>query len=80
MRGDCFCPAVHLSAVGWDMYVNFLPCSHKIRLGGFLSFVSPIPFQSFYFLDSLHGKGGSQVGDLHHLGDGRFWLPCLFGL
>lgn len=39
-----------------------LPCSHKIRLGGFLPFVSHIPFQSFCCLDSLPGKGGSQGG------------------
>ncbi|WP_416861028.1 hypothetical protein [Helicobacter ganmani] len=23
MRGDGFCPAVHLSAVGWNIYVNY---------------------------------------------------------
>lgn len=39
--------------------LSVLPCTHKLRPSGVLPFACPTPFQSFYCLDNLPGKGGS---------------------
>lgn len=81
MRGNSFQP-VYGGIVNMDklFLLSVLLCAHKLRLSGVLLFARPTPFQSFCYLDILHGKGGSQVGDLYHMGNGRFWLLRFLGL